>query len=81
MGSTGRPKDLWAYLRFANYERERHPHVPVCSRNFRLIRSPTGLVLFFCTFLAMRAEDSDSHARQTDDHELGGEQLLYSGCV
>jgi hypothetical protein len=79
MSSTGRPRDLWAYLRFANYERERHPRVPVGSGNSRLIIAPTGLVLFFCTFLAMRAEDTDSQARQTDDHELGGEKLLYSG--
>ena len=44
-----------------------------------LMNRVTGLVLFFCTFLALKAEDTENRARQTEDHVLAGEDLLYSG--
>lgn len=39
----------------------------------------SGLVLFFCTFLAMKAEDSENRQRSTDDWEQRGEDLRFSG--
>lgn len=44
-----------------------------------LLDLPTGLVLFFCTFLAMKAEDANNAGRATQDYELRGETQLYAG--
>lgn len=39
------------------------------------------LVLFFCTFLAMKAEDSTNSGRATQDYELRGETQVYAGII
>lgn len=41
--------------------------------------SVSEMVVFFCTFLAMKAEDRESSNRQIEDHELRGEISFYSG--
>ena len=40
-----------------------------------------GMVLFYCTFLALRAQDSGDpiDVNETGDHELSGEELIYGG--
>ncbi|KAI4087149.1 MAG: hypothetical protein LQ344_006991 [Seirophora lacunosa] len=39
----------------------------------------TGLVLFYCAFLALRSEDTGSPIGSFDDHELHGEKSIYAG--
>jgi hypothetical protein len=78
LSQTGRTKETWACLRFTSYEGGRQSPVQV---GFGPAADPAriGLVLFFCTFLAMKAEDTGNRDPQTEDHELRGETSYYSG--
>ncbi len=37
------------------------------------------MVLFYCTFLALRSQDLCSPVRDIDDHELHGEVEMFAG--
>ncbi|KAG7001996.1 hypothetical protein G7Y79_00030g065290 [Physcia stellaris] len=39
------------------------------------------LILFHCTFLALKAEDSENHIRGTVDDELHGEKEYFGGLI
>lgn len=39
------------------------------------------MVLFFCTFLALRSQDSGKPIRQIQDHELVGEKEIFGGKI
>lgn len=40
-----------------------------------------GMVLFHCTFLALRGQDGSFPVTKIKDDELGGELLLFGGYV
>ena len=39
------------------------------------------MVLFYCTFMALRSQDSGKPIRQIDDHELAGEKEIFGGKI
>ena len=39
------------------------------------------MTLFFCTFLALRSQDSGRPISQIDDHELAGEKEIFGGKI
>ncbi len=38
-----------------------------------------GLVLFYCTFIALRSEDGENSVGFYDDQEIHGEKSIYAG--
>ena len=39
------------------------------------------MIIFFCTFLALKSEDTVSQIREVRDHELRGEEEVFGGRV
>lgn len=37
------------------------------------------MIIFYCTFLALRSQDLHSPIKDIDDHELHGEAELFAG--
>lgn len=37
------------------------------------------MVLFFCTFIALRGQDSSDPVSRIKDYQLDGEELVFSG--
>lgn len=73
----GRRKgDLFMELKFKTVERGCAPVSLVRSRLICL-----GMILFFCTFLALRSQDRGRPIEEIHDHELKGEVEWFSGYV
>ncbi|KAI9875374.1 MAG: hypothetical protein M1830_008567, partial [Pleopsidium flavum] len=39
------------------------------------------MVIFFCTFLALRSQDTCSPVSNIDDHEVDGEVEIFAGKI
>ena len=70
--------DLWARLRFTLYERKYAYTAHAISSD-----TTTGMVLFYCTAVAMKRQDQNGVAEGLDDmfNPGNGEEIAFSGCV
>lgn len=58
------------------------PPSSVCFITFppdRMLLTVTGMVLFFCTFLALRSQDCGRPVEKIRDYELEDEEELFGG--
>ena len=71
-GDRRNERILWTSLRFTSYERK-------CRRRSRCFKAEhdIGMVLFFCSFLALKSQDISNPTR-LDDHVLDGETPIFS---
>ena len=78
VSQSGKLVDRWATLRFPIYESL--SYLLVYARKYLNLPSCTELVIFFCSFLALRSQDNGpNQVRLITDDELRGEKLLFSG--
>lgn len=74
----GRRKgDLFMELKFKTIERECLNYI----MSFDVHANCLGMILFFCTFLALRSQDRGRPIEDIHDHELKGEVEWFSGYV
>jgi hypothetical protein len=66
--------DLWARLRFLLYERK---YARVSNGTHSL--TPTGMVLFYCTAIAMKSQDKVTVVPGLEDYFNPGERIEFSG--
>lgn len=72
-----RGEEPFAELKFKTIERKSFLS-PYSSALQCCLRSP-GMVIFFCTFLALRSQDRAKQVEEIRDYELHGEEELYGG--
>ncbi|KAL8716250.1 MAG: hypothetical protein Q9220_000155 [cf. Caloplaca sp. 1 TL-2023] len=77
---SGSSKELWANLRFPSYERMYFPQRCLKKSSDNGL-THEGLVLFYCTFIALRSEDRKNPVGYFDDHEIHGEKSVYAGRI
>lgn len=65
---------LWANLKFTTIERMS----PLGIVDYGLL-TVSGMVLFFCTFVALRSQDCGHPVERIRDYELDDEQELFGG--
>lgn len=70
---------LWANLKFSTIER-----MPPLPKTIDLpmktdADTKTEMVLFFCTFLALRSQDAGRPVESIRDYELDNEEELFGG--
>jgi len=70
------PSELWACLKFPSYESQsRHLHF----RFIVVLITGPEMVLFFCSFLALRSEDTITEITKISDSEMHNEKELFGG--
>ena len=71
---SGQADEDWAVLQFRSYESNH-----LLMLNYRVFRSPSlELVLFFCMFIALRAQDC-TRVRPILDYMIQDEEQLFRG--
>lgn len=79
VSTSNRSPQLWACLKFLSYESQSKCFVTVTSTGGADWRPE--LVLFFCSFVALRSEEPVNQASVISDSELHNEKELFGGCV
>ncbi|KAL9130883.1 MAG: hypothetical protein Q9217_001033 [Psora testacea] len=76
-----RSSECFAVLRFTSYESEIPSQRSMGVARLRTNKTLEGLVIFFCTFLALRSEDSGDPVEDFDDHRLHKEEVLFMAVL
>lgn len=66
---------LWATLKFTTIESEYLTLFGIMS----YLTGSSGMVIFFCTFLALRSQDSGRPVDNIRDYEMEDEEELFGG--
>lgn len=77
--NSGSELVLWATLKFTTIESRYQQELRNTWKD--PLTPATGMVVFFCSFLALRSQDAGKPVVDIRDHELEGEQELYGGYV